>query len=260
MLSSDSRDALRLSTDNEKLWLSKGSPAYRISPALQAALLKTSLDLPCSAIRLPHREFSIELGTPIGIEINSERRFVTAAMFVSTVCIDLESALLVVTQDSRGRRHTAVVSLHKDDPVSNWIVDKRLLPGPNRLDRRSLKTCLSIAIGASLFAVAANGRYVKPVRTNTRKRRKQGKPTQRKWTLGADIRLPGCQAHRGLSITHQTQGGALTFAHLRQGHLRMTALGPAHDRRYELRFVSPTIVRPDLPMTPKATRHYADKG
>lgn len=44
----------------------------------------------------------------------------------------------------------------------------------------------------------------------------------------------------------------LHFAHPRNGHMRLQPYGNKENRRYELIFIPPTIVRPDLPLRPIA--------
>lgn len=123
----------------------------------------------------------------------------------------------------------------------------------------AMETIISLAIGSAMFAVSANARWARPIppskkKVSARKQRNRA-PEPKRWLLGADIVLPGSCPVGEAGGDEDDDKRSLTWAHLRQGHLRMTRCGPVDDRCYELKYVSPTIVRPDLPLAPKATRH-----
>jgi len=70
-------------------------------------------------------------------------------------------------------------------------------------------------------------------------------------TLGRAIDLPRPLA---ATQTHASGGGThiLHWSHSRSAHARWQPVGPRKDPSYELRFIAPVIVRPDLPARPHA--------
>jgi hypothetical protein len=125
-----------------------------------------------------------------------------------------------------------------------------------------LRRILSLALGAALFAVSANSRFTRRVVSRSRRRPRPNRPPEpRRWSLGADIQLPRGRtvSAPGDPLTESEEGQGLTFSHIRQGHLRLTPCGPGDDRRYNLRYIFPTRVRPDLPLPPQATRHRINR-
>jgi hypothetical protein len=68
------------------------------------------------------------------------------------------------------------------------------------------------------------------------------------WRCGSEIDLPQpLVKHITDEKTGQTRR-ELTFGHIRSGHLRLQPVGKRENPDYELRFIPPTTVRPDLPL------------
>lgn len=70
--------------------------------------------------------------------------------------------------------------------------------------------------------------------------------------LGQEIELPReiVQHIYEEGPQHQKGNYQMTWAHPRSGHIRLQPCGPREDPHIEVRFILPTIVRPDLPMMP----------
>lgn len=154
----------------------------------------------------------------------------------------------------------ALLAPHRESP--NTRSD-----GGVRADQDTLRKVVRLAIGSALFAVAANSQFTKPVREpRARKRRREreqfrgrepavGDEEVRRWRLGASIQLPG--KARSSSAPEADSSRGLTFAHVRQGHLRLQRLGREGDYKYVMKYIRPTIVRPDLafPVGYQASKH-----
>lgn len=72
------------------------------------------------------------------------------------------------------------------------------------------------------------------------------------WKVGSEIDLPApIVRHFASEDAADGKRGELTAGHVRSGHLRLQPYGPKdkpEEKRHELIFVAPTIVRPDLPL------------
>jgi hypothetical protein len=141
------------------------------------------------------------------------------------------------------------------------VSEIRSWPTARETHRREV---LALVVGAAMFAVSANSGLVKRVERasgskNKKRKRKVFAPRPNTWTLGADIQLPG---GRSESSPGESDGpsGELRFSHIRQGHLRMQRVGPRADPSYVLKYIGPTVVRPDLPLAERATRHRLDSA
>lgn len=280
----------------ELAWHRLGRPSYRVAAPLAHALTRTRLDIDAAFIRFPHAAWGIEL--PLGVDIRNLAGNRLEGLLVSAMReTDLAPATLrlrAIAPDGKGTWRLLVCQrwAHEDDTVSFALT---LWPGVTVSERiaevtgaggaskcrtpqkhdvtitsdDTLGQIVSLVVGAAMFAVSANQRFVRPVTRHGRRGRRRGRkarnrpPEPRRWTLGADIVLPGggsSPGHTGGVAGGDGGGGGrcLRFAHIRQGHLRMTPTGPRDDRRYVLRYIAPTVVRPDLPLAPRATRHRLD--
>jgi len=144
--------------------------------------------------------------------------------------------------------------------------DPTCRPGSGVMDR-----VLRLAFGAALFAVGANASFISPVPEERKRRRKRerqekrgrairpGEELVRRWSLGANIQLPGAGDATGSARANaaERERYALTWSHMRQGHLRMSRCGPRSDWHYTLHYIAPTVVKPELGFPPdyQATRH-----
>lgn len=258
-------------------WIKIGRPSYRVATPLANALVKTNLDIDSSFVRFPHGVFSVEFqeGHKIG-DLKSLLVFAASAETVAT--------------EPGGRRYSRADSIRQSKPVppdgkSHWVlsvsadvgkpdydhhpISISLNPGEKLSDRLDLldtteemKGFVKLALGVAMFSVSANAGMVKRIgpRKKTGKRSKKSRlreaSAKRLWSLGADILLPGSGSGDSVRSGGDGEGSReLSFAHIRQGHLRMQALGSVDSRHYELRYIAPTVVRPDLPLSPAATRH-----
>lgn len=71
------------------------------------------------------------------------------------------------------------------------------------------------------------------------------------WKVGSEIDLPAPIVRHFASEDQGGKRGELQAGHVRSGHLRLQPYGPKdkpEERRHELIFIPPTIVRPDLPL------------
>ncbi len=67
--------------------------------------------------------------------------------------------------------------------------------------------------------------------------------------LGSEIDLPQPMVRYTTEDgPEQPTGRELQFAHVRSGHLRLQPKGKREDPHYELVFIKPTVIRPDLPI------------
>jgi hypothetical protein len=74
------------------------------------------------------------------------------------------------------------------------------------------------------------------------------------WKIGSEISLPQPIVRHINDRGSTGQGNELTFGHLRSGHMRLQQVGKRDDPSYELIFIAPTVVRPDLPI--RSTRGF----
>lgn len=72
------------------------------------------------------------------------------------------------------------------------------------------------------------------------------------WKVGSELDLPRPIVHHETKSSSAGTGKELLYGHLRSGHMRMQKYGSKADannpERYELIFIPPTTVRPDLPL------------
>lgn len=269
-------------------WARLGRPSYRVARPLAEALLSTDLDVEAQYIRLPHKVFAVEL--PVGFDAirNREGHKLESLLVGATRMPDLgrgpdgikASGLKIELPDGGPDRFqflviqrweqekvatTFTLSLDRTDTIESRIRCLVNSPGhdPTVTDEEMGRRVIGLALGAALFAVGANSRFVRPVTPGTKRNGRRAHqcraPEARRWTLGADIQLPRGRSVSSSSEPSDGEGRELKFAHLRQGHLRLTPVGPVADRRYVLKYIAPTVVRPDLPLAPMATRHAMDK-
>lgn len=66
------------------------------------------------------------------------------------------------------------------------------------------------------------------------------------WKVGSEIDLPAPVVEH-LTSHESREKRELKYGHIRTGHVRMQQKGPRRDPYYELVFIEPTLVRPDLP-------------
>jgi hypothetical protein len=263
----------------EERWNRLGRPSYRVALPLAEALTRTDLDLKGSFLRFPHAAFALELPSSFVLRNQSGGRL--SGLLVSGandfVLAPGARGIRVEAPDGEGTWRFIVMQLWEGEfePVSCILtlaptdsVGEKLRAALNAkshdasiTDEKTTQQLVALAMGAALFAVGSN-KFVRPVGTglpSKRRGRRAGNrpPEPRRWTLGADIQLPRGGAVR--SATDETsepgEGRELQWAHIRQGHLRLTPSGPREDRSYVLRYIAPTVVRADLPLAPRATRH-----
>jgi len=261
----------------EETWNSLGRPSYRVALPLATALTETRLNIDEKFLYFPHEVFAVDI--PSGLDIrNNDGNRLLGLLVGRASRADLRGPrgdgpqLVVTTPRTDGSWNLIILQTWENAPspsqcfvtlTPDSTVEERLnvpLDGAEQVtpstDDKTTRQMISLAIGAALFAVSANSRFVKPIHRHSSKHSKRKAanrpPEPRRWSLGADIRLPNRPS--ATAATGNT-GDGLQWAHLRQGHLRLTPCGPLDSRHYELRYIAPTIVRPDLPMVPAATRH-----
>ncbi len=68
------------------------------------------------------------------------------------------------------------------------------------------------------------------------------------WRVGQELALPRPIVKHMNEPSNEQSKNELTFGHIRSGHLRLQPKGKKEKPDYELIFVHPTVVRPDLPL------------
>ena len=286
-------------------WHRLGRPAYRVHKDLGEMLLETSLDLDTSHVRFPHPVFSLEIPSGLEILNNTCGRLealLISSTYTDKVwksetpstrsremSPDDQMALTPRVPDpDHGEWTLNVTQCWSDEESANNML-LVMIPGENIADRlveclrntnpimvqsdprpvvsgdENTRRILSLAIGASLFAIGANRRYVKRLgqhgRKKKRRRAKERTESKHRWSLGADIQLPRAGSRRlDGSDAGDEEHRSLTFSHWRQGHLRLQPAGPKDKREYSLKYIAPMKVRPDLPSPKMATRHAMHRG
>lgn len=272
----------------ERHWVDTGRPSYRVSPTLGAALVNTGLKFSVAFLRLPHAVFSVEIPdgvdlfesggdgwrlesiligakNPEGLLVRQDGMFSRMASVPWTAPTGEGGVLLSVVMRYKGGGRG--VFAHKfPEGVSieeslRHVSEIRSWPTARETHRREV---LALVVGAAMFAVSANSGLVKRVERasgskNKKRKRKVFAPRPKTWTLGADIQLPGGRSESSLGES-DGPSGELRFSHIRQGHLRMQRVGPRADPSYVLKYIGPTVVRPDLPLAERATRHRLDSA
>ncbi len=67
------------------------------------------------------------------------------------------------------------------------------------------------------------------------------------WKIGGEIDLPTPIIHHE-TLDKSDRKYELNFGHIRRGHMRLQPYGNEQNKHYELIFIPPTVVRPDLPL------------
>lgn len=267
----------------ERNWTELGRPSYRVSTALAEALVETDLDIQAKHIRFPHSVFGIEI--PRGFTLlNAQGRRLLGLLVTATRLSptgDQAGAYVLgieapdgegpwgftVCQTWEGEEETPAtfrVRLDPDDVVGERLKEmttKRVDDAVTVPESRA--RLVALALGAALFAVGANSKFVRPIQAGGKRQGRKAHnrpPEPRRWSLGADIVLPRRGKPAGPTEPTEGSGRSLQWAHVRQGHLRLVPTGPRSERTYVLRYIAPTVVRPDLPLAPRATRHLLDQG
>jgi len=267
----------------EKAWHEMGRPSYRVALPLAEALADTDLDVDGAFLRFPHAAFALELPKSFclrnkaghrlsGLLVGAVRDVVlpggsnnTSQYGVKVEAPDGEGTWRLTVMQAWEGEDTVVCLLTLSPGITVEAVLRDAVASLGHdasiTDAATTRKFIALALGAALFAVGSN-RFVHPVGSGLPKRRGRKAanraPEPRRWSLGADIQLP---RGRSVATTSHDAGGAsedgreLRFSHIRQGHLRLTPTGPREDRSFVLRYIAPTLVRPDLPLAQRATRH-----
>ena len=215
--------------------------------------------------------------------------FWSAKEFSDLLVVDPSDAIgdswkLLVVQSWSGEERKDnpffVVTIDKNKPLSESISAAAFKDrsgewfygiGRSRTELNPLLRMAKLVIGSALFSVGANHKFLHriPERRGAAKRRARAKKKRRPvgyedkdrrvWSMGPSIKLPNRGGGGGSSS--KSDSGRLKWAHMRQGHLRLQRVGPRGKGKYSLRYIPPTVVRPDLgfPEGYKATRHDMDR-
>lgn len=275
-------------------------PSYQVDGKLCAALQETRLDLDPRHLQFPHAAFALELPLegPGVIQDEGSGRCLMAILIASvtrrsrgqavgykceipvnesawnTVIVQrweeedaLDPAWFLIKQED-GFTVAEAVERACSRPFRETVYSED--DGGVRASQDTLRRMARLAIGASLFAVGANTKFCTRVpeprakRKRREKAQKKGQPVSlddvevQRWKLGHTINLP--RGSQGRGGDGSEEGRELKFSHLRQGHLRMQRVGSKGEYKYVLRYIKPTIVRPDLgfPEGYRATKHRLD--
>lgn len=134
------------------------------------------------------------------------------------------------------------------------------VPG-EKLVREMLKLVVGVAFMATSRTKKEKpfiARDPKPRAERRQFEREHGGQSQPTFSVGRDLVLPrsqgvGSPQDSGSTGPGEGAGRQLKFAHYRSGHMRYQWVGPRDQRRPELVFVEPTIVREDLPFKARST-------
>lgn len=255
---------IKAMTDTEMLWLAGGQPYYKVWPGYTAMLLHASLAVPTSAFHVPHKAFAIFL--PVGLDMlkfdiggavpheltevliameqpkgHPKRRLVAMAGNI-TIC-NGPMVFYGTIDDSVGRTMEEVIeAVPTDEP--------RLRP--------MTRAMIRLALTVSLLATSVH-RYIEhDVIKNLRERYDKAPNDKVREELAEKSRkrgVNGWRIGRGccLSLTTRhaddesgSNGRHLSFQHVRGGHFHTYWTGVGRTKA-KVRFVEPTVVRPDLP-------------
>lgn len=270
----------------EKAWYGSGNPQYLVHPEMAEALVRSSMDIESSKLKLPFPSLCIRLpigwhktqsiiagimasktkdsGALPGVAIRSfaELPFSPTPLWLP---IEIRNAgeqvpaiLFAVAQCSEQVR-VAQIGLRDGETLEKSF---------RRIDRQAydddIRAIMALVVGVSLFAtgeVKANGTpLVSPggaTRSEKRRfKRKHGTEIP-SFEVGRSLVVPRTETNK--SSSSQPAVRELTCAHYRTGHVRYQWVGSTKDRsnpsprRQEIRFIMPTVIRPDLPMKKMVT-------
>jgi hypothetical protein len=128
-----------------------------------------------------------------------------------------------------------------------------------------MREMFSLAIGVS-FMATGRMKKEKPIVAKDKKPRAERRrfekehdgESQPTFSVGRDLILPreegvASPKEAGETGPGEGEGRQLKYGHMRCGHLRFQPYGPRTAPTYDLIFLSPTLVRSDLPIKPKST-------
>lgn len=128
-----------------------------------------------------------------------------------------------------------------------------------------VRDMLKLVVGIAFMATSRTkkekpfvARDPKPRSERRQFEKEHGGQSQPTFAVGRDLVLPrsqgvGSPEESGSTGPGEGTGRQLKFAHYRSGHMRYQWVGPRDQRRPELVFVEPTIVRDDLPFRGRST-------
>lgn len=212
-------------------WQKHGSPTFRLPSDVMEAFGKTRFQFTPDDIRLP---FNAIMTSSQG----SDPRFFISC-FEAFSARGVGKALLVICDLPVGAEEYEQTYLLVP-PL--WDIEEVF--DIRSWERKTIKAHFRSAIAAAAFSCTSDTRFKQRVGSQRKKGKRSSSDPRKEWV----IRLPRIARNSGGSKGDGETSTKLKFAHPRQGHMRWTPLGPKGDKRYELRYVRPTIVRPDLPM------------
>jgi hypothetical protein len=256
----------------EQHWHGLGEPYYKVAPSMVEALMCTRVDIDCKFLKFSYPVVSIRLPQ------NHVRNDANAPWLRGVLCTtyaipDLEEIKFIYAMDFRGRYGDHGVcfqfTLQPGKTLEECFYTPAFNPHPPPGDDGYWPTAefqrriLGLVVGTLFFAIG--GKLTERDRPSVseglrnKKLLKKSKGTigsaRKGYVVGQDILLP--KSYRSIRNPFLAgEGNRLTHGHIRCGHLRWQPHGPrGNPSSYELIFIAPTVVRPDLPLKPKLTDH-----
>lgn len=260
------------------LWKDRlGSPYYKVFPGVMGLLLKTTLDIPFSMIRLPYPVFEIRLpdGEPLSVpgahgveqcfsllvgkgEIEPGHNK-SGLLFILQVCAQLEygktlSLTLLPDSDTETIEDYLETAKTEDNLLGNYDMSAwRLVIGVILMATGAVKDTLSRDVLRKDFRQYSESPEEEQDRISNRCDRRNHSTGH---TLGRDIYIPRHMIDKHDEVVHR--GHELSHSHWRCGHWRVQPYGRGMTMKRVI-FIDSIKVRADLPASESQRRYSVDK-
>ena len=250
----------------EKNWYGWGQPTYKIYPFALEALQRTHLEeIVNDKLELPYPVFVLSF--PAGSELNGIRVETILAYLAKKIRDDENDRRLeICVKRSDGEEMLSSVTLAPGKTIEDQLNEADLLepdltaPG-KEID--SLRSSLRLVVGVCLVATGVI-RHQEPLLTQEAPsvvdKIKKNKKPKKIWEVGRNIQLPRAPRREETTTTStsaptsETIKREISYGYVRSGHFRLQPYGPKKEpTHYEMIFVAPTRVRPDLPKQKRMT-------
>lgn len=284
------------SCNAELLWYQHGNPYYKVWPAMAAALSNTKIDIDCKFLQMPFPTIEVCLPKHPSHQFREHPDAPAVTSMLVYRDDDLrgakdnrEASLMVHYQ----------LDVDLDKPWMGWYFNMGLKSGTSIANRFELswkksahfddgyepskeftEKIVKLAVAVCFFGTH-NHQVIMPdipnrliERYHDAKQRRDKSEAEKLlqrakdmghfgWRVGSEIDLPQpIVKHINRDESGTTgEGNELQFGHVRSGHMRYQPYGSKDEpNHYELIFIPPTTVRPDLPLRDIRGFRISDKA
>jgi hypothetical protein len=266
-------------------WYAAGCPEYRVHPAMISAMRATSIDIEARYLRFPHHVFTISLPAGRDFEVReapdkpvihgllvssfeeAEARpddpvFISKQGIRYTKVLDnsrpqIRKLLISVSYHNGKEWEYSVLKcpLHDDKTIEDLFTSMAVGPNASIGYWPSIgfrQDIAALTVGVCFFAIGKT-KVIEEAHLPRQQRRELERSGEPRFIfdVGRTIEIPRPLYDSKVYDTTENEptGRHLNYSHIRSGHLRWQKKGGKGSKgRYDLIFVAPTVVRPDLPM------------